>query len=189
MTSALRRLDYEQLDASLREALGPKVRRLGYLGEFFAVAGHQPAALLAFHEFTEALKRALPPELAEVVALTAAVELGNDYERCQHERLAVSLGFGRAWIAATEGREGSDPWCLSDEARCTRNLVLAILADRGHGSGVQVDVAIEQLGEEQTVAVLLLTGRSVAHGFVSNSMGLTAPVRSVFEGAAVETAS
>lgn len=189
MTCALRRLDYEQLDASLQEALGPKVRRLGYLGEFFAVAGHQPAAMLAFHEFTEALKRALPPELAEVVALAAAAELGSDYERCQHERLAVSLGFGLAWIAAAEGREGSDPSFLSDEARCTRNLVLAILADRGHEAGVQVDLAIEQLGEEQTVAVLLLIGRSVAHGIVSNSTGLTAPVPSVFDGPAVVTPS
>jgi alkylhydroperoxidase family enzyme len=189
MTSRLRRLDYEQLDASLREALAPKVQRLGYLGEFFAVAGHQPAALLAFHDFTEALKRALPAELTEVVALTAAVELGNDYERCQHERLSTSLGFGRAWIAATEGREGSDPSCLSAEARCTRNLVLAVLADRGHGAGAQVNGAVEQLGEEQTVAVLLLIGRFVAHGFISNSTGLTAPVPSVFDAAMVETAS
>jgi alkylhydroperoxidase family enzyme len=73
--------------------LGPRSDAWGYLGEFFAVAGHQPAALLAFHEFTEALKRALPPELTEVVALTTATELGNDYERSQHERLSVNLGF------------------------------------------------------------------------------------------------
>lgn len=65
------------------------------LREFFAVAGHQPAALLAFHELTEALKRPLSSELTEVVALTAAAELGNDYERSQHERLPVNL-----WIRA-----------------------------------------------------------------------------------------
>lgn len=180
-TSALRRLGYEELDAPLRAALGPRVRRLGYLGEFFAVAGHQPAALLAFHEFSEALKRALPPELAEVVALTAATALGNDYERCQHERLSVTLGFDLAWIAAAEGRAGSDPTSLSDQARCVRDLVLAVLADRGHGAAAQVEAAVERLGEQQTVAVLLLIGRYVAHGFVSNTVGLTAPVPSVFD--------
>jgi alkylhydroperoxidase family enzyme len=181
MTSALRRLKYEELDASVREALEPKVRRLGYLGEFFAVAGHQPAPLLAFNEFTEALKRALPPELTEVVALTAATGLGNDYERCQHERLSLKLGFDLVWIAAAEGRAGSDPASLSDQARCAKDLVLAVLADRGHGAGGAVETAVERLGEEQSVAVLLLIGRYVAHGFVSNSTGLTAPVSSVFD--------
>jgi hypothetical protein len=37
------------------------------------------------------------------------------------------------------------------------------------------------LGEEQAVAVLLLIGRYAAHGFVSNSLALTAPVPSVFD--------
>src|SRR5258708_2369876 len=147
MASALRRLGFEELDQAVREALEPKVRRVGYLGEFFAVAGHQPAALLAFHEFTEALKRALPPELSEVVALTAAVELGNDYERCQHERLSVKLGFGLTWIAAAEGRAGSDPSSLSEQATCARDFVMAVLADRGHGAGEAVEKAVERLGE------------------------------------------
>lgn len=180
--SALRRLGYAELDASLREALEEKVARLGYLGEFFAVAGHQPAALLAFHEFTEALKRALPPELTEVVALAVATELGSDYERCQHEQLSVRLGFSPAWVAAAEGRAGGDPASLSAQARCARELVLAVLRDRGHGAGDAVEAAAGLLGEEQAVAVLLLIGRYVAHGFLGNSVRLTAPVASVFDG-------
>lgn len=181
VTSALRRLEYDELDTSVQEALGPKIRRLGYLGEFFAVAGHQPAALLAFHEFTEALKHALPPELTEMVALAAATELGNDYERTQHERLSVTLGFDLGWIAAAEGRPGSDPASLSDDARCVRDLVLAVLADRGHGAGEAVGTAAERLGQERSVAVILLIGRYVAHGFIGNGVGLVAPVPSVFD--------
>lgn len=180
MTYELRRLEYEALDPALREALEPRVRRLGYLGEFFAVAGHQPAALLAFHQFTEALKGALPPELTEVVALSAATELGNDYERCQHERLSVALGFDLAWIAAAEGRAGSDPAWLGERGGRVRDVVLAVLADRGHGAAASVSAAVELLGEEQAVAVLLLIGRYAAHAYVGNSVGLSAPVPSVF---------
>ncbi len=181
MTRAVRRLDYEELDPSLRDALEPRVRRLGYLGEFFAVAGHQPEALRAFHEFSEALKRALSPELAEAIALTVATELENDYERCQHERLAVNLGFDLAWVAAAEGRAGSDPGSLSESARCARGLALAVIADRGHGASGSLEQAAKQLGEQQAVALLLLIGRFVAHGLVSNSVGLTPPVASVFD--------
>ncbi|WP_176611372.1 hypothetical protein [Actinomadura sp. WMMB 499] len=177
-----RRLDYDELDRSLRDALEPKVRRLGYLGEFFAVAGHQPRALLAFHQFTEALKDALAAELTEVVALTAAARLNNDYERCQHERLSLEHGFDLAWIAAAQGREGSDPAVLSDRARCARELTLAALADRGHGAADAVRSAVQVLGERTTVAVLLLMGRYVAHGHMSNSLGLGSPVDSVFDG-------
>jgi hypothetical protein len=40
---------------------------------------------------------------------------------------------------------------------------------------------MERLGEERSVAVILLIGRYVAHGFIGNSIGLTAPVPPVFD--------
>jgi hypothetical protein len=40
---------------------------------------------------------------------------------------------------------------------------------------------VERLGEERFVAVILLIGRYVAHGFIGNTVELTAPVPSVFD--------
>src|SRR5579884_2613874 len=96
----IKRLSYDDLEPSLRETLRPKVERLGYLGEFFAVGGHQPVATRLFQEFTEALKASLPSELTESVALGVASTLGNAYEQAQHEQLSSKLGFSDEWIAA-----------------------------------------------------------------------------------------
>lgn len=54
------RLELDQLPAELATALRPRVQRLGYLGEFFKCAAHQPAALLSFMRFTDDLKEVLP---------------------------------------------------------------------------------------------------------------------------------
>lgn len=178
MAGEIRRLGYEELSEPLRASLASKVQRLGYLGEFFAVGGHQPEALLAFNEFTEALKRALPDELTEVVALTAASTLGNDYERCQHEQLSFRLGFSRAWIAAATG--AGDPAALSERAQCVRRLVLAMLAKHGHGVSQEVADAVSMLDEQTAVGVLLQAGRYAAHALVSNSLGFASPVPSIF---------
>ena len=69
-------LDLADLPDELRQQLSPRVRRLGYLGDFFRYCGHQPDALLHFNLFTEALKEALPPDLTETVALTIAAAAG-----------------------------------------------------------------------------------------------------------------
>jgi alkylhydroperoxidase family enzyme len=179
MAREIRRLAYEDLSPELRAALASKVGRLGYLGEFFAVCGHQPEALLAFNEFTEALKRALPSELTEVVALTAASALGNDYERCQHEQLSAKLGFSTEWIAAATGQ--GDASALSEQARCARELVLALLAHHGHDSSAQVSEAVAILGEQSAVGVLLQAGRYAAHALVSNALEFASPVPSVLD--------
>jgi hypothetical protein len=100
--SGTRRLTFDELDPELADVLRPRYERLGYLGGFFAHMGHQPAALAAFERFTLACREALPIELAEAVALTAATRLANDYERHQHERLAVRSGCTREWVAQIE---------------------------------------------------------------------------------------
>lgn len=173
----IRRLRFDELDPELKGALQAKVDRLGYLGEFFAVGGHQPAATTAFAHFTESLKEALPSELTEVVALGVASALGNAYERTQHERLAASMGFSVDWIAAATGR--ADPDALSEEARAARSLALAVLDGYGHGAGAALARTVDVLGEEHAVGVLLTVGRYVAHAVVANSLELAPPVDGV----------
>ena len=95
----IERLGLDDLPETLQELLRPRVERLGYLGEFFQAAGHQPEALAGFVAFTEALKQAMPASVTELVALTVSCELGNIYERNQHERLSLKLGLSIEWIA------------------------------------------------------------------------------------------
>src|SRR5690242_16685150 len=81
LSGTLPRIPLEEMDIELAEYLGPRVTRLGYLGEFFQCAAHQPRALLAFQAYTDAAKSGLSDRLTETVALTAAQVMGNRYER------------------------------------------------------------------------------------------------------------
>ena len=98
MKKQVPRLSLKEMTPALQESLRPRVERLGYLGEFFQCAAHQPQALMSFMSFTEDLKQALPDNLTEVVALSVATLMGNAYERVQHERLSLKLGFSRDWV-------------------------------------------------------------------------------------------
>src|ERR671938_1482236 len=98
MSDLIPRLSMPQLDPQLAELLRPKVERLNYLGEFFQCTGHQPQALISFFTLTEDLKKALPDNLTELVALTIATMMKNAYERVQHERLSLKLGFSKEWV-------------------------------------------------------------------------------------------
>jgi len=176
---AIRLLDAHELAPELRRRLDARVERLGYLGGFFRVAARQPAALAAFIDFTEAGKDALPDDLVEVVALTCATVQRNDYERHQHERLAVRLGLDASWVAAVERLDLLDA-TLTPAQRCVQRYVLDALADGGHGATPALRVMAEMLGEAAAVAVMLVCGRYVAHALVVNSCEIAPPVPSIF---------
>ena len=161
------RIPFDELRHDLREVLRPRVERLGYLGELFQVAAHQPDALIAFNALTEQLREALPDEITEIVALTVATVTGNDYERHQHERLALKLGFSEDWIRSVVALE---------EGGIVQRTVLDLLRDRGRGA--DVDALAADVGDEHAVAVLLLTGRYLMHSTVVNALGLEPPVDS-----------
>ncbi len=181
MSDKIPRLEYDQLDPSLAEALKPRVERLGYLGEFFKVTGHQPAALVSFMAFTENGQKGLPEKLVELIALSAACKLGNAYERNQHERLSVRRGFGKDWIEAVEALEPETADGLSAEERAVQRYVIAALERHGHDVGRELDAVVAALGPEQAVATMMVLGRYVTHALIVNSLGLAPPVPSVFE--------
>jgi alkylhydroperoxidase family enzyme len=167
-------LDLAEMPDDLREQLSPRVRRLGYLGDFFRYCGHQPDALLHFDQFTEALKKALPAGLTETVALTIATAAGNEYERAQHERLASRLGFSDAWIASLTGAEPR-PAGLSDEQLDARALALAMLGRDWGGAQSCLASLAARVGEQQAIGVLMLAGRYLAHAAISNTLHLAIP--------------
>ncbi len=181
MSARIPRLALAELAPDLREKLRARVARLGYLGEFFACAGHQPAALAGFVDFTEALKEALPARLTQLLALSVAGELGNDYERNQHERLALRLGLERVWIAAVNARDPEHAIGLDATDRAAQALALAIVRRGGRGVARELDAVVECVGAEVAVGVLLVVGRYLAHAAFVNALEIRPPVPSIFE--------
>ncbi|MFZ0501633.1 MAG: hypothetical protein WAU49_08375 [Steroidobacteraceae bacterium] len=183
MSSSLPRLEFNDFPPTLAAALEPRVKRLGYLGEFFKCCAHQPRALTAFIELTEASQDSLSKRLVEVIALTCTAWMGNDYELHQHERLSVRLGFGRDWVAAVNTLQPEADSTLAAEERSAQRLTLAILETRGKAAGGLFEEAVQRLGPRAAVAMLMVIGRCVAHGLIVNTLGLEPPVPSIFQDA------
>jgi alkylhydroperoxidase family enzyme len=182
MSKKIPRLEMNELAPSVQETLAARVKRLGYLGEFFKTSGHNPDVLVPFMEMTEALKEALPDRLTEVGSLTVAGLMGNAYERNQHERLSEKLGFGRDWIAAVNRLEPDAEGPMSEDERAVQALAIAVVNRCGHDVDAQLDEVIERIGPAQAMAVLFLIGRYVMHAYVVNALNLAPPVSSIFAG-------
>lgn len=179
MSPIIPRLSVEEMHPLLAQRLRPRVERLGYLGEFFRCAAQQPKALLAFLDLTEALKESLPDRLTEVVALTISSAMDNAYERVQHERLCLKLGFGEDWIRRVEAR--GDKAELAEDERLVQRLVVAVLERKGHNTTRELEEMVRSIGPERTIAILMLVGRYVSHALMVNSLALEPPVPSPLE--------
>jgi hypothetical protein len=175
---AIPRLSLAQMDAELAAMLRPRVKRLGYLGEFFQCAANEPESLKHFYRLTESLKHALPDRITEVVALTVASQLENAYERVQHERLSLKLGFGEAWIRDVLRRAPAAESSLAESERAAQALTLAVLARAGRGVRKELERAVAALGPQAAIAVLFLIGRYVTHAQFVNALELAPPVAS-----------
>jgi alkylhydroperoxidase family enzyme len=183
MSKDIRRLQMDELAPEVRDILAARVKRLGYLGEFFKCAGHQPGILVPFMAMTEALKEALPDRLTEVGALTVAVAMGNSYERNQHERLSEKLGFGKDWVAAVVAATPDAAGPMSDDEQSVQRLALAVIERRGYDVEKELADVVGRLGQEQAMAILFLIGRYVTHAYIVNALQLAPPVPSIFAGA------
>ena len=168
--SATSRIAFDDLPDDLRTLLQPRVDRLGYLGEFFQVGAHQPEALAAFIEYTEALKRALPDRLVEVIALTIASESGNAYEQ------VLKLGFTEDEVAALVAR-GASLVDFSPEERVAAELARQVLTAQG-GACPAYDELEALTGEDVAVGCLMTAVRYLAHATMANTWGLAPPVAS-----------
>jgi alkylhydroperoxidase family enzyme len=174
MSDLIPRLSSEQMPADLALFLAPRIERLGYLGEFFQCAAHQPAALLSFLEFTEHLKHALPQNLSEVVVLSVAALMENDYERIQHERLCQKLGFSETWVADVLSLN-PESTSLSSSERHVQRLTIAVVRRGGRETKAELDAVVEATGPARAIAVLMLIGRYVSHALMVNSLDLAPP--------------
>lgn len=179
LAAEIPRIAFDDLPAALAEQLRPRYERLGYLGEFFQVGAHQAELLLAFNDFTDAGKDALPANLVELIALTMASLAGNDYERHQHERLAVKLGLTAAWVQAVETL---DPSTLTDPIeRAVQRYLIAAFPTQGRDARDELDAVVAAVGPVDAVGVMLVAGRYLAHALVVNSVGIRPPVTSIWD--------
>jgi alkylhydroperoxidase family enzyme len=175
MSDLIPRLSARDMPPELVAFLRPRVERLGYLGEFFQCTAHQPEALLAFLEFTEHLKHALPNNLTELVALSIAVFMDNAYERVQHERLSLKLGFSQQWLRDVLRLAPDDPGPLSEQERLVQRLVLSAVRSGGRSAAPEFKAVTESIGPAQAIAILMLIGRYMSHALIVNTLNLTAP--------------
>src|ERR1051326_2479810 len=182
MSKKIPRLEMEELAPNVQETLAARVKRLGYLGEFFKCSGHNPDVLVEFMEMTEALKHALPDRLTETGSLTVAGLMGNDYERHQHERLSEKLGFGREWVAAVNRLQPDAAGPLSEDERAVQRFAIAVVKRRGQDVHAELEALIDRVGPAQAMAALFLIGRYVMHAYVVNALNLAPPVPSLFAG-------
>jgi alkylhydroperoxidase family enzyme len=181
MSKLIPRLEMEQFPPELAAALKPKVDRLRYLGEFFKCMGNQPKALLSFNTLTEDLKHALPDNFTEVVALTVAGLMENHYERHQHERLSVKLGFDREWVREINALAPQHAKRMREDERVVQGFAMAIISRRGQDVEQEFDALVRAVGAPHAVAIIMLIGRYVMHALIANALALTPPVPSIFE--------
>lgn len=183
MSQRIPRLELPDLRADLADYLTPRVKRLGYLGELFKCAGNAPDVILTFMQFTDALKDALPDRLTEVGALTVAGVMENDYERHQHERLCLKLGFGEDWVAEVNRLQPQQAKLMSDAERVAQRYAIAAIETRGHGVEKEFEALARALAPSEAMAFVMLVGRYVTHALAVNTLKLKPPVPSIFAGA------
>lgn len=181
MSESIPRLELGDMRTDLATYLEPRVKRLGYLGELFKCAGHAPGVLLDFMHFTDALKEALPERLTETGALTVAALMNNEYERNQHERLSVRLGFGRDWVAEVNQLEPDKSKLMSEAERGVQKYAVAAIETRGQDVADEFAALSRILSPGEAMAVVMLIGRYVTHALMVNTLRLKPPVPSVFE--------
>jgi alkylhydroperoxidase family enzyme len=169
------------MQADLAAYLEPRVKRLGYLGEMFQCAGHAPDVLLQFMRFTEALKDALPDRLAEAAVLSVASLMQNKYERNQHERLCIRLGFAADWITEVERLAPGQATLMTASERAAQRYAIAAVDSRGHDCQAEFEALAELVGPSQAIAIVMLVGRYMTHALLVNTLALKPPVPSIFE--------
>lgn len=181
MADLIPRLEWDDLHEQLQNVLEPRVKRLGYLGEFFKCVGHVPVTLAYFMEMTEQLKKDLPENLTEMVSLTVAQLAGNEYEKNQHERLSRRLGFSLDWVRDSNAAAPDKATALSEEEKTVQRYVVAAEKTMGRGVEKEFEAMVKAIGPAYSMAVVMLIGRYLTHAIAVNSLKLVPPVPSVFD--------
>lgn len=179
MDTRLHPLALDEMPQALQEVLQPIYERLGYLGEFFQYTAHAPGVLNQFMAYTSELRSVIPPDLNELIALTVCTRLDFAYERNQHERLALRLGFSEAWIGRLTNRSQLAP--LSEVQSDVQALVFAVLDDDTAAAREMLAPVIAHCGPEIAIAVLFQINRFSTICSVGKIFPVMTQVKSIFD--------
>jgi hypothetical protein len=181
MSDLVPRIEYEDIEPSLKELYKPRVERLGYLGEFFKVMSACPETMKGFFTITESLKKELPDNLSQLISVALSSRLGNTYEQYQNERLSLKLGLSEDWVRSALGEVDDPNSVFTAEEKAVQKY--AIAAGQGIGRGVESEfkALVETVGPRKAVAVMWLVGRTITHAMISNTLHLASPVPSAFD--------
>jgi AhpD family alkylhydroperoxidase len=130
----------------------------------FRVLAHAPTAFGPWVDLGSALltSLALDPVVRELAILQVAVTLGCDYERNQHESVALGVGVSQSEIDRVVAGESDDPVLLAvQELVDTRTL-----------SADSYAATVERLGERQTIELVLVVGYYVAAALLMSAVDL-----------------
>lgn len=181
MSNLIPRLEWDAFHQDLKAVLEPRIKRLGYLGEFFKCLAHVPQTLAFFMEMTEQLKKDIPDHLTELVSLSIAQLAGNEYERNQHERLSRRLGFSLDWIREANACKPESAKALSADEKLVQRYAIAAFKTMGKGVDKEFEAMAKAIGPAYSMAVVILVGRYITHAIAVNTLRLKPPVPSVFE--------
>lgn len=109
------RLSTNEMLAALASSLNPRVKRQGYLAEFFRCTAHQPEALLSFLEFTGHLKNALPNTLTDIVALCVYRADGQRLRAGPARAALAAARFGEEWLREVLSLVADGPGIISEK--------------------------------------------------------------------------
>jgi hypothetical protein len=164
---------------AVQALLGSTVERQGYFGEMFAYLSHTPEALAGFMQYSGALRSDLPARLNELIALTVCTRLDFAYERVQHERLSLKLGFDRGWIAALTGH---GPKITLDVAETAAHALAGSIADGNIAAAATALAGLAGAADDRiAIAALLQATRFVSVCVIGGTLGVTLPVPSIFD--------
>ncbi len=145
----------------------------------YAAIGNNPEVLAGFREFLGSLwnHSGLGDRQREIVILTAASEIGSEYEWHQHVNIGTDAGLSREEIAAI-GRDDRTDFSVEEQALIAYTRAVA----RGRVTDPLHEAVHEVLGTEATVGAATTAAGYVALGRVIDALGVSIEESDEFEG-------
>lgn len=175
------RVDYvsqEEIDEEYEDLIVSTLQPGKRVNVYSAIGNNGPV-LAGFREFLGSLweHSGLTDRQREIVILTAASEIGSEYEWHQHVNVATDAGLSREEIAAI-GRDDRTAFEIGEQALIayTRAVARGRLTDPLH------EAVLEELGTEATVGAATTAAGYVALGRVIDALGVDIEAGDEFEG-------
>src|SRR5260370_38503452 len=96
--------------------------------------------------------------------------MSNAYERVQHERLSLKLGFGKGWVREVLSIRPEAAVNMSPAEIDVQQLTLAVLERRGHHTQRELKEGTRAIGHQRAIAWLMFVGGYSTHARPPNCL-------------------